>query len=50
MVGLSEVDDLDEEVLADHDVMTGKVHMHDLLLFQVVESVSQVDEDMHFGL
>jgi hypothetical protein len=28
MVGLSEIDDLDEKIFADHDVVGGEVHVH----------------------
>lgn len=50
MVGLAEVDDLYEKVLADHDIVAGEVHVHHQLLFKEGERVGEVDKDVHLGV
>lgn len=34
VVGLSEIDDFDEKIFADHDVVGGEVHVHHHLFLQ----------------
>lgn len=50
MVSLPKIDDLDQQIPANHNIMRGKIHMHHLLLLQEVKRIGDMDEDMHLEL
>lgn len=48
MVGLSEVDELDEQVAEDHDVIGFQVQVHDAEVSNVAQRLDDGEDEVYF--